>query len=245
MSETYDKKTDAQKNEQERFFQMDIKNRFALRLGEAMAGEANLSFAQKCGLSEATIRKYKKGETTPNIEILESIAKVSGRTMQWFLGETLEPQEVSFQPQNLTHIEKFNVIASAGGGAYIDTEIVIELYPFSTEFLKRHRLSHADLCIIEARGDSMEPGITSGDDLLVKLMPEPSRKALEGVFVINLDNQLKVKRLEFDMVQDGYRIISDNKAHPEEFVDRDDLERMKVIGEVVLVVGAPTKCLTE
>ncbi len=243
MSDSYKEKTSEEKNEKKQFFQNDIKNRFAQRLEEAMAGEANLSFAQKCGISEATIRKYKKAETTPNLEILESIAKVSGKTIQWLLGVEDKPEEPKHinLGTNITHIEKFNVIASAGGGAYIDTEVVAELYPFSIEFLKRHRLSHADLCIIEARGDSMEPTLSSGDDLLIDRKEFTPHKVLQGIHVISIDGELKVKRLEFDLVKDGYRIISDNALYEEDFIERKDLNRMRVIGEVMMVMGKPSK----
>ncbi|NGZ68817.1 LexA family transcriptional regulator [Vibrio aestuarianus subsp. cardii] len=261
MSDTYREKTLEEKNDDIRFFRVDIKNRFAQRLEEAMSGETNLSFAQKCGISEATIRKYKKGETTPNLEILESIAMVSGKAIQWLIGA--ESQSVIIdhpitdkgdQKQNPTtdtthelilEKPKYNVVASAGGGSFIDTEAPVEHYPFTHRFLKRHRLLHADLCVIEARGESMEPTIEDGDELLLKLMHEPSSKPLEGVYVINIDNTLRVKRLEFDIIRDGYRIISDNKLHQEEFIERNGLERMKVIGEVVIVMGKPSKSVPE
>ncbi|CAK1714024.1 putative Prophage transcriptional regulator [Vibrio crassostreae] len=246
MTDSYKEITLEEKNEGKRFFRSGIKNRFAQRLEEAMAGEANLSFAQKCGISEATIRKYKKGETTPNLEILESIAKVSGKAIQWLIGVESETVKVKTPiSENITYIEKFNVIASAGGGAYIDTEVVAELYPFSLEFLKRHRLSHADLCIIEARGDSMEPTLSSGDDLIIDRKEFTAHKVLQGIHVISIDGELKVKRLEFDLVKDGYSIISDNHLYQEDFIERKDLNCMRIIGEVVMILGKPPKGLPE
>ncbi|WP_367971638.1 XRE family transcriptional regulator [Vibrio scophthalmi] len=243
MSDTYKDKTTEEKNEQNRFFQMDIKNRFIKRLEEAMNGEANVAFAQKCGISEATVRKYRKGETTPNLENLEAIANVSHKPIEWFLSEQIDAIEVTVEKPiiPITYIEKFEVVASAGSGAYIDAESVIDIYPFSKAYLKRHRLLYSDLCIIESRGDSMEPTIESGADLLIDRREFSPNRVVHGVHVFNLDGELKVKRLEFDLLRDGYRIISDNSCYNEDFLARDELEKLRIVGEVVMVLGKPSE----
>ncbi|SKA66366.1 XRE family transcriptional regulator [Enterovibrio nigricans] len=242
MSDTYKEKTLEKKNEQDRFFQVDIKNRFIARLEDAMNGEANVAFAQKCGISEATIRKYRKGETTPNLENLEAIAKVANKPIWWFLSEDTESKEIEVKPPSIpvTFIDKFEIVASAGYGSYIDSESVIDEFPFTDAYLRRHRLSSADLCIIESRGDSMEPTIESGADLLINRKEFSPYKVVHGVHVLNLDGELKVKRLEFDLMRDGYRIISDNSLYEEDFLPRSELERLRIIGEVAMVLGKPS-----
>ncbi|MDF5187260.1 XRE family transcriptional regulator [Vibrio parahaemolyticus] len=243
MSNTYTEKTIEQKNDSERFFLSDIKSRFSQKLEEAMNGETNLSFAQKCGISEATIRKYKKGDTTPNLENLEAIAKASGKDILWFIHEQdkQEPAQetVPVEFQRIINAPRYNVAASAGGGSFIDTENPVDRYSFSYNFLKKYKLLHANLCVIDTTGDSMEPTITEGAEIMVDLFTDTTPNALAGVYVINLDGELRVKRLEYSVIKDGYRIISDNHLYPEEFIERANLDRMRVIGEVVMVIGKP------
>lgn len=180
----------------------------------------------------------------PSLDKAIAIANAEGVSLQWLAtGEQEAPTssgaDTVATAQGITYIEKYNVTASAGGGMQVDRESIIDYYPFSTEFLKRNRISHCKLSIIEARGDSMEPTLESGDDIMIASCDNNAHKALQGIHVINLDGELRVKRLEYDIMNDGYRIISDNSSYKEEFVKRTELNRMRVIGEVVLVMGRP------
>ncbi len=215
------------------------------RIESLMNGRTGRECAHDWDVPHSTLVTLLHRRSDPKLSMLLKIANAEDVTIDWLAkgGVVIaeEKDHGSTFYERIIEKPKFNVVASAGGGSFIDTEVPVEYYPFSYSYLKRRRLLHADLCVIEARGESMEPTIEDGDDLLLKLMPEPSSKALEGVYVVNIDNQLRVKRLEFDVLKDGYRIISDNRIYPEEFIDRDDLERMKVIGEVAMVMGKPSK----
>lgn len=221
------------------------------RLVQLKKGRTNRQLADDWGVPLSTLTGYINRGSMPPVDTAFSIAIKEGVSIEWLVtGET--PQDSSMQHTKVPTVHerilekpKYNIVASAGGGSFIDTETPVEYYPFTYSFLKRRRLLHADLCVIEAHGESMEPTIENGDELLLKLMYEPSSKPLEGVYVINLDNTLRVKRLEFDIIRDGYRIISDNKLYQEEFIGRDELERMTVIGEVVIVMGKPSKSVPE
>ncbi|HHY0331089.1 TPA: LexA family transcriptional regulator [Vibrio cholerae] len=221
------------------------------RLVQLKKGRTNRQLADDWSIPLSTLTGYINRGSIPPVDTAFSIAIKEGVSIEWLVtGETPQDPSVQHTKEPMLHERilekpKYNVVASAGGGSFIDTETPIEYYPFTYSFLKRRRLLHAELCVIEAHGESMEPTIENGDELLLKLMHEPSSKPLEGVYVINLDNTLKVKRLEFDIIRDGYRIISDNKLYQEEFIDRDDLKRMKVIGEVAMVMGKPSKGLSE
>ncbi|HBR1079917.1 TPA: helix-turn-helix domain-containing protein [Klebsiella quasipneumoniae subsp. quasipneumoniae] len=62
---------------------------FGERLAAAMklAGETKSSLARKSGLSEAAIRGYLKGDSSPSIVQLMKLAKATGINAAWFLGE--------------------------------------------------------------------------------------------------------------------------------------------------------------
>jgi transcriptional regulator with XRE-family HTH domain len=62
---------------------MNLSDSFKERLKEVMAGESNISFAEKCGLSEGTFRRYLRGDTFPPLDTLEKIADASGYSLAW------------------------------------------------------------------------------------------------------------------------------------------------------------------
>ncbi|MFV0448781.1 MAG: S24 family peptidase [Vibrio sp.] len=217
----------------------------------ALAGNRTIrETARIWELSTATVSLYTKKGGMPSLDRALTIANNEGVSLLWLATgqdecKETEPTICPITNERIYEMPKYNVAASAGGGAFIDTEVPIEYYPFSHNYLKRHRLLHAELCIIEAHGDSMEPTIESGDDLLLKLIKTESDKPFEGIYVIDFDGKLRVKRLEYSVSRDGYKVISDNAAYSEEFISRSELKSLRVIGEVVLVMGKPSRSMTQ
>lgn len=100
--------------------------------------------------------------------------------------------------------------ASAGPGAVADTELPVGNLRFSARWLKAQGLDPAMLSVIEVEGDSMEPTLRDGDEILVDRTARPLRA---GIHVIRLDDVLLVKRLEPGSAG-TLRVISDNPAYP-------------------------------
>lgn len=219
------------------------------RIRELLKGRTTRKAAEDWGIPLSTLSAYLSRGSMPSADKVYKIMDKEGVSLEWLVtGKESEPaqkeaKDTSYIP--LVYVEKHNVVASAGGGAHVDEESVVDYYPFSMEYLKKQRISHCDLSIIEARGDSMEPTIESGDDIVIAKWYDSDNMASQGVHVINLDGDLRVKRLKYDIANDGYRIISDNPLYKEEFVKRAELDRMRIIGEVVMVMGAPSKWLPE
>lgn len=116
--------------------------------------------------------------------------------------------------------------ASAGPGTLPAEEIPSGRLRFNHRWLKGQGLEPAMLSVIEVEGDSMEPTLRDGDEILVDRTPRPLRA---GIHVIRLDDVLLVKRLESGpggMV----RIISDNPAYPR--LER-PLNEVELVGRVV------------
>ncbi|ELL6061418.1 helix-turn-helix transcriptional regulator [Shigella sonnei] len=59
--------------------------RFKDRLKEAMGSISNHAFARKCGLSEASIRKYIRGESYPTIDNAAKLAAACDVSLGWLL----------------------------------------------------------------------------------------------------------------------------------------------------------------
>lgn len=115
--------------------------------------------------------------------------------------------------------------ASAGPGALAADEQPVGQLRFSARWLKDHGLEPGQLSVIAVEGDSMEPTLRDGDEILVDRTPRPLRA---GIHVIRLDDALLVKRLEPGAGR--VMVISDNPAYPRS--ERGAAE-VEVIGRVV------------
>lgn len=186
-------------------------------------------------VSTATVSLYLKKGGMPSIDKALAIANKENVSISWLA----TGQDHVDNKDSLISIPKYNVSASAGGGCVIDNEHIIESIEVSNSWLKHKGLSGKSLCLIDAAGNSMEPTISNGADLLVELKTFSADTALQGIYVINVDGDLKVKRLEYSVLKDGYRIISDNPLYSEDFIKRTELNRLKVIGEVVMTISKP------
>ncbi|MFN3456222.1 MAG: helix-turn-helix transcriptional regulator [Novosphingobium sp.] len=116
--------------------------------------------------------------------------------------------------------------ASAGPGTLPAEEIPSGRLRFNHRWLKGQGLEPAMLSVIEVEGDSMEPTLRDGDEILVDRTPRPLRA---GIHVIRLDDVLLVKRLE-PGPGGTVRIISDNPAYPR--LER-PLHEVELVGRVV------------
>ncbi|MGI2800165.1 S24 family peptidase [Photobacterium damselae] len=193
--------------------------------------------AKKWNISTATLDRYINQGSIPSLERALTIAITENVDLYWLASGTSKEQSIN--TKETISIPKYNVSASAGGGCVIDNEHIIESIEVSSSWLKHKGLSGKSLCLIDAAGNSMEPTISNGADLLVELKTFSADTALQGIYVINVDGDLKVKRLEYSVLKDGYRIISDNPLYSEDFIKRTELNRLKVIGEVVMTISKP------
>lgn len=99
--------------------------------------------------------------------------------------------------------------ASAGPGALAGEEQAIGAFRFARAWLRRQGLDPARLSAIAVDGDSMEPALRDGDEILVDAKPRPLR---DGVHVVRVDGALLVKRLETG--RPGVIVLkSDNPAY--------------------------------
>lgn len=64
---------------------------FAARLREAIGEESIRSFARRCGLSDAVLHVYLRGDTMPTLDRLDQIAAAAGRPPGWFIGAVDAP----------------------------------------------------------------------------------------------------------------------------------------------------------
>ena len=123
-------------------------------------------------------------------------------------------------------IPRLPLEASAGPGATAAQEIPFDSFRFSRRWLREQGLEPRQLSAIRVMGDSMDPLLRDGDEILVDRTPRAFR---EGVHVVRLGDALHVKLLQ--AVPPGrLRLISKNPAYEPVEVAMADVD---VVGRVV------------
>ncbi len=120
--------------------------------------------------------------------------------------------------------------ASAGPGASAADEIPFDSFGFSRRWLREQGLESAYLSAIRVEGDSMEPLLRGGDEILVDRAPRPFR---DGVYVVRLGDNLVVKRVA-SLGAGRLSLLSQNMAYPPVEVGAEEVE---IIGRVVWKSG--------
>lgn len=123
-------------------------------------------------------------------------------------------------------VPRLSLEASAGPGALAHAERPFDSFRFSTRWLREQGLQPDMLSSISVAGDSMEPLLRDGDEILVDRTHRPLR---EGVHVLRLGEITLVKRVQLG--QPGQvTLISENRQYPPMDVALEDVD---VIGRVV------------
>ena len=115
---------------------------------------------------------------------------------------------------DLVSVPWLNVGASAGPGAVADNERANAHFAFDPKWLRTVGAGDPKrLSIIRVEGDSMEPTLADGDEILVEVAGEKDRLR-DGIHVLRMDDALVVKRLALNPAGRRVSITSDNPAYP-------------------------------
>lgn len=123
-------------------------------------------------------------------------------------------------------VPRLDIGASAGPGALPHDEAAFDAFRFSRRWLAEQGLEGAQLSAITVEGDSMEPLLRDGDEILVDRAPRAFR---DGVHVVRLGDTLMVKRVAQGSAG-RFALLSQNLAYPPVEVCAEEIE---VIGRVV------------
>lgn len=123
-----------------------------------------------------------------------------------------------------------DIRASAGAGIPVEDSEPTGWRLFDHNWLKSVTLSKLPaLRVIQVAGDSMLDTLSNGDHVLVDL--NQRSLAREGIFVLRLDGELIVKRIQKSFQTGSVTIKSDNPRYDPEVIS--DPERLQVVGRVV------------
>lgn len=200
---------------------------FARRLADAIFPEKPTAFAARAGVSSGLISKYLRagGTSGHRLDIVAKIADAAGVSLDWLVFGRGDGESAG----EVVRVPRYDATLAAGAGSWNEGKRRLDDIPFTPAFFQKRlgRTSGGGFAVLEASGDSMEPGISNGDLLLVD---ESDVRLSDGVFAFVLDEEARVKR--FRKRVDGVTIISDNAAYPPEELASDALDRIKIIGRI-------------
>jgi len=123
-------------------------------------------------------------------------------------------------------VPRLDLGASAGPGRVPGGEAAFDTFRFSRRWLAEQGLERAQLAAITVEGDSMEPLLNNGDEILVDCAPRPFR---DGIHVVRVGETLMVKRVA-SAGPGRMALLSQNLAYPPVEVAVDEVV---IIGRVV------------
>lgn len=191
--------------------------------------------SRRIGVSHVTISKWTRNVTKPTGENLERFCEFFEVTPGFVLfGEPgIEGRQTINIDADEIAIPVIDVDASCGYGSLSPSVRLVRMFRATRAWLAARLMASANLNalhIVTADGDSMAPGIQSGDFAFV----DSSQTSInaDALYAVQYSGSIFIKRV-MTRADGGVVLISDNPRYPAQPVD--DPSRLKVVGRVVLV----------
>ena len=209
-----------------------------------LLGLSQIEVATRFGIPYNTYRKYEHGPSKPGADAIEGIAR-AGINTNWlltgegpiYLSETIYQQPsdaaLSVSPyieDQYVSIDKYvNVSGSAGPGAEVHEEAIVKVRVDARLLRERVGSSFSNIKIASVSGDSMEPTLSHGDQVLVD--PSCSRFIDDAIYAIQQDGHLRFKRIHLKM--DGSIVVRSDGSPNIETYSAEEAQRFFVVGIVI------------
>ena len=210
----------------------DIDDPFALGLKVIMEarGLRPAPLALSAGLGNSAVRDLFRKGASPKVSTAAALAAQLGLNIDEVIaaGRSGSVPTVPNFPIDLVPV--YNVEASAGYGAVIDSESIVDQLSFPPGYLRQITSANPrDLAIIGVKGDSMSPTLADGDVVMIDVTKRDL--SFDGLFVLRDGGaSLLVKRVGRGSRRGTVTLISDNRTYPPTERLADDIE---VVGKVV------------
>ncbi|WP_432735072.1 LexA family transcriptional regulator [Maridesulfovibrio sp. FT414] len=205
---------------------------FFERLRDQTDISTQAQLARELGVGRAAVSLVKKKGAVPPRWILELSVRYN-LDSTWLESGLGSPRpEVSAEEfaDDFARIPKVAARLSAGGGSFETGAQVEGYYAFRKDWIQR-KGNPTDMVLMEVYGNSMEPELKEGDVVLL----DQSRKNIlaGGIYAVGVEDTVMVKRVE---KRPGQMVLhSDNKDYSPIYLGGDELETVRVLGQVVWV----------
>lgn len=187
-------------------------------------------FARNVGISVGNFSDIMNGKINPSSMALQKMAEVYNVNLNWLLtGEG----SMFIDNAAISRIPIYDIKASAGFGRNGDFEHppVKGFFELDTTLLEKYK---GRVRVVEVEGDSMSPTFLHGQFVVFVENLIQS----DGIYIINKNGSILIKRIQFKPAENKMIIISDNSNYEKEIVDTNDFNGyILVIGKVFFKVS--------
>ena len=187
------------------------------------------SFAQLFDLPQSTYAKYERGASISD-SVLMGLA-LKGYDLNWLLTGISNKTTNRNTNKETKNIEiDIPIIASkvsAGSGEEWRDDDFLEgqMVPITKDLIKGHDIKK--IFAAQVKGDSMIDAMIFDGDYVFAIKDEVRG---DGIYILSVDGEVLVKRLEYDAFEHKVNVISANKAYAPRTVDED---RIIILGKVI------------
>jgi len=164
-------------------------------------------------IKDKVVYAYLDGTRSPDAEHYPIIAKALGINVQELFGiDSKSLKKANNVPLGTVQIPVItNIKADAGAEGILPDHIEENnAMEFAPKFL--NGAEPKNLRIMQVAGDSMSPTINPDEWLIFDMIFNRDIEYIDGIYLINRDGSIQVKRLEFQGTK-GVDIISDNTSY--------------------------------
>lgn len=205
----------------------DVDTSFIERLHQLvhLAGNAS-TLAKRAGISHSGLSRYLAGGE-PSRKVLVALADATNTSIAWLASGT-GPMHTAGSEQDST-LRVLPFISMEAGSEVITsaTQTDFTAQAFCFKWLNKNGLDFSQLCVLEVRGESMEPTLRAGSIVLLDI----SQKTIEDdhIYLIRDSGISLIRRLQLE-IGGHVRVLADNPKHREFQVHIDDLD---IVGRLV------------
>ncbi|MGK8232579.1 helix-turn-helix transcriptional regulator [Roseovarius sp. MS2] len=189
---------------------------------------------QERGLPRDAIRNVLRSEKQdgPTLNRAREIAEALD--LDFYIGPKRETGTVyttQIDHEDFAAIPRVDARLAAGAGAMNGDVSLQGALAFRLDWLRERGIAPAQACLLTVAGDSMSTTLHDGDLVMIDERRTSVRNRHVYAFV-DVDGSARVKRVEH---VPGQLVIltSDNPAHPTETRHGDDMNRLRILGEIV------------
>lgn len=209
------------------------KNTFGERLKELIGKRSGRSFAKELAISYSTLHNYLTEVSQPTLENLVRISKHTGTTVDW-LATGLLPKYKKDQALYKTDENDYRDIDDYRGIKLQINEPYANYHSHKTAklelaWLQSRGINAEECAIFTMSGDSMEPTIKDGDEIIIN---RGNTTLKEGKIVaFNTMGNILVRKVKIGL--NSIELISDNEHYQPIVLNKDKLYQIQIIGQVV------------
>jgi hypothetical protein len=202
-------------------------NRFPDRLLEMIDGESVRGFSRKSGVSEAVLRSYLKGDTSPSLERVAVLASAGGVSVEWLTAgvrQNIGKEDIESKMKWIPNHTSDPVEQPEG-------EVVLGM---DRDWVLSQGLDPESLVSVLIMDDAMAPTLLEQSVVLVDITKKGETK--NGVYLFRIDGQWAPRRLE-SLLGGEIKISADNPAYSEQMISESMLSKVERLGRVVFLLA--------